>query len=80
MRIRIRNRREMWLFIGAVTVLSVAVSEAVLILLYLSFGDAAFGTIDVVSLTNTSSLPVPVEGSDGASRQEANATDTTTQP
>ncbi len=33
----------MWLFIGGVTVLSIAVSEAVLLLLYLSFGDAAFG-------------------------------------
>lgn len=43
MRIRIRNRREMWLFIGGVAVLSIVVSQAALLLVYLSIGDAAFG-------------------------------------
>ena len=43
MRIRIRNRRQMWLFVAAVTAISVITSELTLLFLYLSLGDAAFG-------------------------------------
>ena len=43
MRIRIRNRRQMWLFIAAVTCISVITTELTLFLVYLSLGDAAFG-------------------------------------
>ncbi len=42
MRIRIRNTRQMWLFIAAVTVVSVAVSELTLLLVFLLLGEAAF--------------------------------------
>lgn len=42
MRIRIRNRQQMWLFIVAVTGVSVVASELTLLLVYLSLGDAAF--------------------------------------
>jgi len=43
MRIRIRNKRQMWLFIVGVAGISIAASELTLLLLYLSLGDAAFG-------------------------------------
>lgn len=43
MRIRIRNKRQMWLFIAAVTGISVLATELTLLLVYLSLGDAAFG-------------------------------------
>ena len=43
LRIQIRNKREMWWFIGAVTAISVASSEVSLLLLYFFFGNAAFG-------------------------------------
>lgn len=43
MRIRIRNRRQMWLFIGAVTGVSVIATEFTLMLVYVALGDAAFG-------------------------------------
>jgi diguanylate cyclase (GGDEF)-like protein len=43
MRIRIRNKRQMWLFIAAVTIISVITTEMTLLLVYLSMGDAAFG-------------------------------------
>lgn len=43
MRIRIRNRRQMWLFVAAVTGVSVITTELTLLLVYMSLGDAAFG-------------------------------------
>ncbi len=43
MRIRIRNKRQMWIFIGAVAGLSVIVTELMLLLVYLWLGDVAFG-------------------------------------
>ena len=43
MRIRIRNQRQMWLFIAAVTAISVLTSETMLMLMFLVLGDAAFG-------------------------------------
>ena len=43
LRIRIRNKRELWLYTAAVSLLSVVVSEITLLGVYLVFGDAAFG-------------------------------------
>lgn len=43
MRIRIRTRKDMWLFIGAVTLVAMAASELVLLLAFATMGDAAFG-------------------------------------
>jgi len=42
-RIRIRNRKELWLYVAAVTSISVVVTELTLLGVYLLFGDAAFG-------------------------------------
>ncbi len=42
MRLRVRNTREMWLFVGAVTVVSVLLSEIALLSLYLLLGDLVF--------------------------------------
>ncbi|MGE0626081.1 MAG: GGDEF domain-containing protein [Pseudomonadales bacterium] len=42
MRIRIRNRRELWLYIMAVTLISVAVTELTLLGIYLLFGKSVF--------------------------------------
>jgi len=43
LRVRIKTRRDMWLFVGAVTIISVAVAELSLLSLYLAYGDVAFG-------------------------------------
>lgn len=40
---QIRTKRHLWLFIGAVTAISVITSEGALLLVYLIAGDAAFG-------------------------------------
>jgi diguanylate cyclase (GGDEF)-like protein len=42
LRVRIKTRRDMWLFIGAVTFIAVGVSQFSLVSLYLLLGDAAF--------------------------------------
>lgn len=42
-RIRIRNRRELWLYIAAVTLLSIVVTELTLFGVYLLFGSSVFG-------------------------------------
>lgn len=43
MRIRIRNKRELWFFVTAVSLISVLASELSLAALYVLIGDAAFG-------------------------------------